>query len=153
QRFRPGPPGRQARPLPRPRIQVNPRMALATSWTGPLLGLAANGMLALGSYAIARHALGRPRGLDRTLAAGLVYWSALTVGLELLGTFGALGIGPMLAWSAAILATGMAWWFLHPGEGAGAASVGAGAEPLTRDARLVLALVLAAVLLRGLPSL
>ena len=41
------------------------------------------------------------------LAASLVFWTSCTVGLELLGTFGAIDLPHMLAWAATVFAVGL----------------------------------------------
>ena len=76
-----------------------------------LLGLLANGLLALGSFAAAA-ALRQPRGLARWLAAITIFWAASTIGMEGLGSFGAIATLPVLAWSALVAAVGAtAYWF------------------------------------------
>ena len=71
-----------------------------------LLGLAVNGVLLLGSFWIARYGLSQPRGLAAVLATAVVFWTACTVGLETLGSFGAISVGPMLAWGGMFLGVG-----------------------------------------------
>jgi hypothetical protein len=124
---------------------------VASSWTVPLLGLLVNAALALGSYWIARDGFARPRGLERALAAGVVFWSACTVGLEVLGSFGAIGLGPMAAWACSILALGAGLRRLRRGRPADPSPPAE--PPLSWDALLALALVLTAALIWGLPSL
>ena len=48
----------------------------------------------------------QPRGLTAVLATAVVFWTASTLGLEALGTFGAISLGPMLAWTGMILGVG-----------------------------------------------
>ncbi len=71
-----------------------------------LVGLFANGILLLGSFWIARHGLRQPRGLAAALGSAVVFWTASTVGLEILGTFGAIGPGSLLALGVVVLAAG-----------------------------------------------
>ena len=124
----------------------------------PLVGAASNLMLAAGSYAIAA-ALGQPRGRPRWLAAAVIFWSCCTVGLELLGGFGAIGTFSLLAWSGLVAAAGLIAW--HGRRG------GVGLEPkpefelkpdsprspVEPEATISLALVLAVCLLYAIPSL
>src|SRR5438270_13645941 len=87
-------------------------VVVASTGTVPLVGLAINAVLAVGSYGIARHGLGQPRGLDRVLATGVVFWTACTIGLEVLGAFGSIGLYPMAGWAAMILGVGaLMRWF------------------------------------------
>lgn len=58
-----------------------------------------NGMLALGAYWTARHGFRQPAGLTRALAAVTLAWTWATVGLEILGAAGALGLMSLLLWS------------------------------------------------------
>ena len=66
-----------------------------------------NGMLALGAYWSARHGFRQPAGLTRTLAAVTLAWTWATVGLEILGVAGALGLPALLAWSTLGLGIGL----------------------------------------------
>lgn len=67
-----------------------------------------NGMLGLGAYWTARHGFRQPAGLTRALAAITLAWSWATVGMEILGAAGALGLSPLLLWSALGFAIGLA---------------------------------------------
>lgn len=62
-------------------------------WTLLLLGL-----LALGSYWFARHGFRQPLRPARILAAAVLGWSWITLGMEVLGTLGALDRVGLLAW-------------------------------------------------------
>lgn len=75
---------------------------------GLVLTFALNGMLALGAYWTARHGFRQPAGFPRTLATVTLAWTWLTVGLELLGTLGMLGLPAILVWTAAGLGIGLA---------------------------------------------
>ena len=117
----------------------------------PLVGLAANGLLAMGSYGIACAILRQPRGLSRLLAAAVVFWTATTIGMELLGTVGAIGMYPILVWSGLVAGIGMAaWWLRGPGP---VEPWDKGESPIGWDAVISLALVLVAALLYAIPSL
>ena len=127
-------------------------MVVASAWTVPLVGLIANAILALGSYAIARHGLVQPRGLARMLATIVVFWAACTVGLEVLGACGGIGVYSMLAWAGIILAIGTAarWLGRDPDPGVFAER---GERAISWDATVCLALLLTAAVVRGMPSL
>ena len=85
--------------------------SIGTMAGNALLGLGANGSLLVGSYWIARYGFRQPRGLSAGLATALVFWVACTVGLEVLGSFGALAVGPMLAWGGMVGAIGGVFWW------------------------------------------
>ena len=87
----------------------------ASTMIVPLVGLAANALLALGSYGIAGGICGQPRGLPRSLAAAVVFWSASTIGMELLGSVGAIGTYPILVWSGLVAGIGVALWWIREG--------------------------------------
>jgi hypothetical protein len=122
----------------------------ASTMIVPLVGLAANLLMALGSYGIAG-GLGQPRGLPRWLAAAVIFWSAITIGLELLGSVGAIGTYPILAWAALVAGAGVIlWWMRRPGQ---ADQPEADDAPAGWDAIVSLALVLVASLMFAIPSL
>jgi hypothetical protein len=125
---------------------------VANSWIEPLIGLVANALLGVGAYGIAGSLLGQPRGLARWLAAGVVFWMACTLGLEVLSAFGAIGVYPMLAWAGTIFAVGLAARWLGRGD-VTEVRVKAPEAPLGWDAILSLALMLAAGLRLAIPSL
>jgi hypothetical protein len=82
-----------------------------TAETG-LFALGINGLLLVGSYWIARHGFRQPRGLNRALATAVVFWTACTLGSEILGITVALAQGPLLGWG--ILVAGIGYglrWF------------------------------------------
>ncbi|MHB1562085.1 MAG: glycosyltransferase family 39 protein [Isosphaeraceae bacterium] len=124
----------------------------------PLVGAASNLLLAAGSYAIAA-ALGQPPGRPRWLAAAVLFWSCGTVGLELLGAFGAIGALSILGWSGLVAAAGLIAWRGRRG----ALEFGPKPEfdpkpgnsrwPVEPEATISLALVLSACLLYAIPSL
>ena len=117
-----------------------------------LLGLGANGSLLLGSYWIARHGFKQPRGLSAALATAVVFWGACTVGLEVLGSFGALALGPMLAWGvmAGVIGGVVCWLWAEVNPDPSIAATG---EPFSWDAVFSLALLLSAALVLGMRSL
>jgi hypothetical protein len=116
-----------------------------------IMALGANGAILLGSYGIARYGFGEPHGLDTTLATALLYWVACLLGLEALGTVGALAVGPMLAFGLIVGATGWGLrWFRIGAERD--ARPRAMSEPLSWDAVVALALVLSAALVLGTRS-
>ncbi|SIO59924.1 4-amino-4-deoxy-L-arabinose transferase [Singulisphaera sp. GP187] len=72
-----------------------------------LLGtIVLNATLGLGAYWTARHGFRQPAGLTRALAAVTLAWTWATVGLEILGALGALGLTSLLIWSALGLGIG-----------------------------------------------
>ena len=126
-----------------------------STWTivgNGLLGLGANASLLLGSYGIARHGFKQPPGLSAALATAVVFWCACTVGLEVLGSIGALALGPMLAWGVIVAVIGgVVWWLraeVNPDP-----SIAAPGELLSWDAVLSLALLMSAALVLGMKSL
>ena len=72
-----------------------------------------NAVLGLAGYLTSRHGFRQPSGWPRTLAAALLGWGWLTIGIELLGTLGLLHRGPLLGWSAAGLLIGFACRATH----------------------------------------
>src|SRR4029077_3049838 len=86
-----------------------------TAETG-LLGMGMNGVLLLGSYWIARDGFRQPRGLNRALASAVVFWTACTLGSELLGIVGALAQGPLLGWAVVVagIGYGLRWIRARP---------------------------------------
>jgi hypothetical protein len=128
-------------------------VVVASNWTVPLVGAVANALLAVGSYGIAGHGLGQPRGLPRLLATGVVFWTAITIGLEGLSAFGAIGVYPMLAWAGLICAVGLALWWRGRGDDREIRSDPGDEAPLGWDALLCLALVLTAGVRLAIPSL
>lgn len=116
-----------------------------------LVGLLANGLLALGSYGIAGAGLRQPRGWPRRLATAVVFWTASTVGMEGLGSFGGIATYPILAWSGLVALAGSAVWWIQGGEPTGIGY--ARDEPATWEATVSLALVLVSAVVFGIPSL
>ncbi len=130
-------------------------MIAESTWTmvgNGLLGLGANGSLLLGSYWLARYGFKQPRGLSAVLGTAVIFWVACTVGLEVLGSYGALAPGPMLAWGVmAAVMGGVVRWLraeVNPDP-----SIVPPGEPLSWDAVLSLALLLSSALVLGMKSL
>ena len=72
-------------------------------WTALL-----NGGLGVASYLVARFGFRQPPGIGRALAAAVLGWAWLTIGVELLGVFGALSLAPVAGWVALGLLIGLA---------------------------------------------
>lgn len=73
-------------------------------WTAGL-----NGPLGVGAWWLARHGFKRRATIDTTLAAVVLAWTWVTVGLEVLGTLGFMTRGPLLVWSLSLF--GLGFWF------------------------------------------
>jgi len=80
--------------------------SIATTVSIWLFGLAANGALLLGSFWIARYGCRQPRGLATALGTAVIFWAATTVGLEILGSFGAISPESLLVLGVVMLAAG-----------------------------------------------
>jgi hypothetical protein len=117
-----------------------------------LLGLAANGLLLLGSFWLAIHGFKQPRGLPTVLATAIVFWTASTVGAIALGICRAIQLVPMLAWGAVLAAIGgIVRW--RRAEGDPDTSTGPVTEPLSWDAVFSLSLLSSAALILAMKSL
>jgi hypothetical protein len=126
------------------------RVFAASQWIVPLVGLAANLLMALGSYALAGSALRQPRGLPRWLATAVVFWTASTIGLEVLGSVGAIRTYPVLILASLVAGTGfVSWWARGPGP---TERPEADDTPAGREAIISLALVLVAALIFAIQS-
>ncbi|RUL85842.1 glycosyltransferase family 39 protein [Tautonia sociabilis] len=66
-----------------------------------------NGPLLLGGYWAARDGFGQPRGAARWLAAAVISWAWVTLGMQTLGAVGLMTRGPLLGWS--LLGAGLGW--------------------------------------------
>jgi hypothetical protein len=117
----------------------------------PIAGLAANGLLAAGSYGIAAAVLRQPRGLTRWLAAAVVFWTATTIAMELLSSVVAIGTTGILIESGLVAAVGTLAWRMRRDESAGPKAMDDG--PAGWEDAISLALVLAASLVLLIPSL
>ena len=125
---------------------------IGTMIASGLFGLGANGSLLLGSYWIARYGFKQPRGLGLGLATALVFCVACTVGLEILGSFGAITPGAMFVWGVIVGGIGGGVRFLGAekvDDHATEPAVG----PLSWDALLCLSLLLSTALVLGMKSL
>lgn len=116
----------------------------------PIGGLTANGLLAAGSYWIAAGLLRQPRRLPRWLATAVVFWTAATIGMELLGSIGAIGTAGLLGVAGLTAGLGIATWRRRGNAAPEPKAVGDG--PTEREAAVGLAMVLAAALLFAIPS-
>lgn len=67
---------------------------------GILWTILLNGPALLGGYWTAGRGFRQPKGVVRGLAAAVLCWAWVTLGLQLLGALGLLGRGPLLCWSA-----------------------------------------------------
>ncbi len=81
----------------------------------------------------------------------MIFWSACTVGLEVLGQFGAIATYPILALSGPVAAAGLIAWRIRGGEPDG--KPGPDDSPAQPEATVSVAMVLAAALLYAIPSL
>ena len=72
-------------------------------WTAVL-----NGGLGIAAYGTSRFGFRQPRGYPRALAACVLAWAWLTIGMEILGSLGFLARGPLLGWVAAGLGIALA---------------------------------------------
>lgn len=108
-----------------------------------------NGPLGLAAWWTARHGFRQPTGLPAGLAAAVVAWSWLTVGMEALGATGHVDRPSLLAWSLAglLIAGLLRWRFPAPRDGSG--------EPGARwgpAATVALGLTIGTALIWGVPS-
>jgi hypothetical protein len=129
--------------------------SIATTIPSWLPGLGANGALLLGSYWIARHGCRQTRGLHAVLGTAVVFWAVSTVGLEILGTAGAIRPGALLILGAVALAAGWGIRRSFPAidrDSLGQRSMSAEAT-FSWDAVAGLALLLSAALVLGMRSL
>ena len=117
-----------------------------------LLGIVSNGLLLLGAYFIARSLLPQAGGNAVFLSSALIYWSATTIGLELLSPFGGIAPVPILFWAIVWLVMGgCIRWRLSGNE---RGRVTSRSDPgITVEAVVSLALVAAAALILGMRSL
>src|SRR3954467_7538552 len=68
-----------------------------------------NGPLGIGAYWVSRHGFCQPPGLPRLLAAVVLAWAWITLGMELLGSVGWLSRGPLALLSLAGTLLGLAF--------------------------------------------
>ncbi len=73
------------------------------------------GMLALGSFGVARRGFRLPAGSPRWLGSVVLGWAWMTLGVEGLGGLGLLGAGPLVGWSAAGLGIAALLRVVRPG--------------------------------------
>jgi hypothetical protein len=110
-----------------------------------ILGFAANLSLLLGSFWLARHGFRQPRGLAALLATAVIFWTGCILGLELLGSVGAISLGPMVAWGGLFLGAGGVVRWLR-GRSVAETEAAASGEMLPWDVLAGLALLLTAAL-------
>jgi hypothetical protein len=67
-----------------------------------------NGTLAAGGYIAARNLFGISAGVIRSIAAAILGWAWITLGMTVLGWAGVLSRGPLLAWTIVGLGTALA---------------------------------------------
>ncbi|MGC8641647.1 MAG: glycosyltransferase family 39 protein [Isosphaeraceae bacterium] len=119
----------------------------------PWLGLFADGFLIAGGWWLAGPALGQARVVDRILATGVLAFAWCVLGIELLGSFGLLEIGPVLTWAGALGALGLgARTVLPPPANADAKEIPPRA-PWRWDALIALGLVFWVSAVLGMTSL
>ena len=110
--------------------------------------------LGLAAWLVARDGFRQPAGMPRGLAAVVLAWVWLTVGMEGLGAYGLLARGPLLGWVALGLAIGWGLRFRSATEpGARPSPSATPPEPWERGATLAVGLVLWPALILGIRSL
>ena len=118
-----------------------------------MLGLVSNGLLLLGSFWIVRNGFRQDRGIATFLGTAVVFWTACTVGLEVLSPLGAISAGPMLAWGALWLALGGLAHRLRGGK-SDRGRIETDTEPgFSPESWVGLGLLLSGVLILGMRSL
>ena len=122
---------------------------------GLVWALSLHGAVAAVAYSAARDVFRQPAGWPRVLAAAVIGWTWLTVGMELLGSFGLLARWPMAAWVAAggSLAFGIRTAFPSGGPPHEADSSKAEGGPWGWEGVTALGLVLTAALSIGVTSM
>ncbi len=120
---------------------------MSLSWTFLM-----NGPLGLGAYWAARHGFRQPPGLPRFLAAVVLAWAWITLGMEVFGSLGWLSRGPLALISCSGMSLGLA---LRVGDsrGANTASTVPGGRPLEWEAVVALGLIFWASAVLAIPSL
>ena len=88
-----------------------------------------NGPLGLGAYWVARHGFRQPPGLSRFLAAVVLAWAWITLGMEVLGSLGWLSRGPLALLSLSGMLLGLAIRVMDR-RGANPASAVPGGRPV-----------------------
>ncbi len=113
--------------------------------------------LALGAHRLAVLRLGRDAGLERVLAAIVIAWSWLTLGLQTLGIAGQLNRPALVLWSVTglglALLAGWVWTGPRPGEPAAVAEHECDSAGWSVPATIAVGLALWACLVIGIPSL
>src|SRR5438132_1025053 len=107
-------------------------------------------MLGLSGYWVARHAFGQPAGVARQLAAAVLAWSWVTIGMLVLGSLGQLARPTLLLWTGLGLAVAaLSRWFDRPADVEETKPV----EPWGASAMIALGLTIWTALVFGVPSL
>ena len=81
---------------------------------GVVLTLLLNGVVGLSAYGLARDAFRMPRGLPRALAAAVLAWTWVTLGMQLLGPVGFYQVGSLMAWAGFALVIASAVHLVRP---------------------------------------
>jgi hypothetical protein len=84
---------------------------------GFVLSVLLNSLLGVAAYVVARDAFRMPTGLARVLAAAVLAWMWLTVGMQVLGTLGLYQVGPVFAWTGAGVLLAACIWYWRPAAG------------------------------------
>jgi hypothetical protein len=126
--------------------------SLWTTAGSALLGVTANGLAMLGSFWIARDGFKQTTGLSTFLAAAVVFWTACTLGVEVLGSFGVLAVVPMVLWGLLLAVVGGVFRWIRS-DGATYPSNDGSSERFSWDAVGCVALLLTAALVLGTRSL
>ena len=108
---------------------------------GPLWTILLNLPIVVGARWTAGRGFGMPAGSMRWLAASVLGWAWITVGMEVFGTIGLLSRGPLLAWSLIGGTIGLACRLRWPEPDAIRSPAGSG-EPLGLGGTIALGLAL-----------
>ena len=111
-----------------------------------------NGTLGLGAYWAARHGFRQPPGLARFLAAVILAWAWITLGMEVFGSLGWLSRGPLALLSLSGMLFGLALRVMDR-RGADPASAESGGRSVEGEAVVALGLILWASASLAIPSL
>ncbi|AMV37131.1 glycosyltransferase family 39 protein [Planctomyces sp. SH-PL62] len=116
--------------------------------------LSSNVLVLLGAWWCATRVLRQPHGPARILAVGVLAWTWVTVGVQLLGTLGFLNVPSLLGWSLAAAVLGLACARTWPGRGVDADhGPPAEPEPIGWEGWLAVGLAIWGALVLGTSSL
>ncbi|OJW06777.1 MAG: hypothetical protein BGO49_15050 [Planctomycetales bacterium 71-10] len=107
-------------------------------------------LVAFGGLSCARSALMQPRGLPRTLAAAVLGWAWITVGMQVLGSVGLMRVGWLLGWSGVAGLAGLGGAMRRRGE---AIDPPGPIEPTGWEGKVAVALALWTAIVLAIPSL